>query len=62
MPAEEKSLEKSVDDGGTDEHEGVPTLITAIRKEMDNMTLPELERLHAAVALMEQKKRVKNKT
>ena len=62
MPADKKSLEKSVDDGGTDEHEGAPALIAKIRKEMENMTPLELERLYAAVALMERKKRAKHST
>ena len=62
MPADKKSLEKPVGDGGTGEHEGAPALIAAIRKEMENMTPLELERLYAAVALMKQKKRAKNST
>ena len=62
MPAEKKSFEKRVDDGGTGEHEGAPALIVAIRREMENMTPLELERLYAAVALMERKKSAKNST
>ena len=34
-------------------------LVAAIRKKMENMTPLELERLYAAVALMERKKREK---
>ena len=59
MPADKESLENVVDDGGTGEHAGAPALVAAIRKEMENMTPLELERLYAAVALMERKKRGK---
>ena len=59
MPVDKKSLEKRVDDGGTDEHEGAPALIAAIRTEMENMTPLELERLYGVIALMEKKKTAK---
>ena len=56
MPADKKIMENFLSNGDTNEHERISILIRAIRTEMKDMAQNEIERLYAAIALMEKKK------
>jgi len=55
MPADKKNLGNSLGNGEKNERERAAAFIRAILAEMESMSPEELERLYAAIALMEKK-------
>lgn len=56
MPDDKQDIEEPQGKDAMDEKERVAALVNAIREEMGELTPEELERLYAAIALMEMEK------